>query len=185
MIQTVAMRVHNYVAKRISRLNPGWNDDFVFEESRRVTVAIFQHITYTEYLPIVLGWRFMLDYGLLPPTKGYSYDYSDKVVPWTYGEWTAAAFRLHSSVYGKIALVNASYYPEKVVRLEEHFNSAILYRNPANFDKIVRGYIWARQRRIDEYYDESVSTIRYFCILLNMELTMIFGLIFHRLETCC
>jgi hypothetical protein len=151
------MRVHNYVATRLGRLNPNWSDDQLFEECRRITVAIFQHITYTEYLPVVLGWRFMVDYGILPPTKGYSYDYNDRTIPWTYAEWTAAAFRLHSSVYGKIALVNSSYAgPEKVVKLEDHYNSAALYSNPANFDKVVRGYIWTRQRRVDEFYDESV-----------------------------
>lgn len=157
LMQTLGLRVHNYCARRLSRLNPGWSDDRVFEETRRLTGAIFQHITYTEYLPIVLGWRFMFDYGVLPPTKGYSYDYDETLKPWTYGEWTAAAFRLHSSVYGKIALVNSSYAgPERVVKLEDHYNSAAIFRNPAHFDKLVRGYIWTRQRRVDQFYDEAV-----------------------------
>jgi peroxidase len=156
LIQTLGMRVHNFCARRIVRINPYWDDERVFQECRRITVGIFQHITYTEYLPVILGWRFMYDYGILPPTKGYSYDYNAEINPWTLAEWTGAAFRLHSSVYGKIALCDENYKPEKLLNLEDYYNNAILYKNPKNFDKAVRGYIWARQRRIDEYYDESV-----------------------------
>jgi len=158
-LQTIALRFHNLCASKLASL-PGasyWGDEKLFQECRRITIATFQHITYTEYLPMVLGWRFMYDYGLLPPSKGYSYDYTDKVIPWTFAEFTAAAFRLHSSVYGKIVLADDKYKPEKVVKLEHHFNSAMLYKNPQNFDKVIRGYVLASQRKIDQYYDESVS----------------------------
>jgi peroxidase len=156
-MQTIALRFHNLCATELGKLSPYWGDDKLFEECRRITIAVFQHITYTEYLPMVLGWRFMYDYGLLPPTKGYSYEYDDKTVPWTYSEFTAAAFRLHSSIYGKIILADEAYKPEKVLKLEHHYNSAMIYKNPANFDKVVRGYVWASQQKIDQYYDESVS----------------------------
>lgn len=159
LLQTVGMRFHNFCAQRLAKMNKHWSDDRLFEECRRITIAVFQHITYTEYLPLVLGWKFMYDYGILPPTRGYSYDYNERTNPWTLAEWTAAAFRLHSSVYGTIALVNSTYQPERFERLDHHYNSALLYKNPNNFDKLVRGYIWARQRRVDEYYDDAVGDL--------------------------
>lgn len=159
VMQTIALRFHNICAKKLAATSPYMNDEKIYQECRRVTIAVFQHITYSEYLPIVLGWKFMYDYGILPPTKGYSYDYNEQINPWTYAEFTAAAFRLHSSVYGKIALVDEYYKPEKVVKLEHHFNSAILFKTPSNFDKLVRGYIWSAQRKIDQYYDNAVSSL--------------------------
>jgi len=158
VMQTIALRLHNVCAKKLAAVNYYWDDERIFQECRKITIAVFQHLTYAEYLPTILGWRFMYDYGILPPTKGYSYDYDEQLNPWTYAEFTAAAFRLHSSVYGKIALVNDQYKPEKVVLLEHHYNNAILFKTPSNFDKLVRGYVWASQRKIDQYYDEAVSS---------------------------
>ncbi|CAL8137936.1 unnamed protein product [Orchesella dallaii] len=157
--QTVMMKLHNYIAKKLYRLNPHWNDDKLFYEARAITTAIFQHITYTEYLPLLLGWRFMYDYGILPPSKGYSYDYDPEVKPWTFHEFAGAAFRHHSSIYGKIVLADEYYKAEKSLPLEEYYNSGIILKNPYNYEKIIRGFMIVPQRKIDKYYDASVSDL--------------------------
>ena len=47
------MRLHNDIAYRLSEINPQWNDDRLYEESRKIVGAIMQHVTYKEYLPKV------------------------------------------------------------------------------------------------------------------------------------
>lgn len=48
-------RLHNMVARNLQAVNPHWTDDQLFFESRRITIAIYQHIIYWEWLPVVMG----------------------------------------------------------------------------------------------------------------------------------
>ena len=55
MMQTIWVREHNRVANQISLLKPGKSDEFYYQQARRIVIAELQHITYTEFLPILIG----------------------------------------------------------------------------------------------------------------------------------
>ncbi len=56
--------------------------------------AEWQHITYNEFLPILLGPTFMDLYGLWPLNSGFSDDYRSDFDPRITNEFATAAFRV-------------------------------------------------------------------------------------------
>jgi len=55
LFQNIFLRFHNIVAYHLYRFNPFWCDEKIYQETRRIVIAVIQHITYTHYLPILLG----------------------------------------------------------------------------------------------------------------------------------
>ena len=70
-LHTLWHRYHNSVENRLHRLNPHWGGEKLFQETRRIIGAIWQHIVYNEYVPTVVGPREMEKYRLTLATKGH------------------------------------------------------------------------------------------------------------------
>ena len=77
-MHTIWMREHNRVAKELKNLNPHWDDEKLFQESRRIVIAEYQHIIYNEWLPIIVGKDSMKRFNILPVMDGYSRKYEGK-----------------------------------------------------------------------------------------------------------
>lgn len=54
-MQTLFLRYHNYIAFKLSTINPYWSDETLYQESRRIVIAAIQRITYKDFLPIIIG----------------------------------------------------------------------------------------------------------------------------------
>lgn len=48
-------RLHNFIARGLSKINTKWDDERLFKESRRINEAIFQNIVYNEWLPTYIS----------------------------------------------------------------------------------------------------------------------------------
>ncbi|KAG7162792.1 Chorion peroxidase-like 6 [Homarus americanus] len=129
-IHTVWMRQHNTVARQLRSINPQWSDEAVFQEARRIIVAQIQHITYNEWLPIIVGNNFMQSFGINVLQNGYSFDYNDNFNPSMNNEFSTAAFRFgHTLVQGTVRMISAA-GGISTVRLRDHFDSLSVRERP-------------------------------------------------------
>ena len=77
-LHTIFVREHNRIAQKLSEVNLEWSEDIVFQETRKVIIAMSQHITYNEYLPLLLGQQTATKLGLL---TGIDASYDSNVDP--------------------------------------------------------------------------------------------------------
>lgn len=98
-MHTLLMREHNRIAKELSYINPYWDDERLFQEARQIVVAQLQHITFNEFLPLVIGKEKIYEYGLELEHPGRYYQgYDSKINAGIRVEFQAAAFRYGHSI---------------------------------------------------------------------------------------
>lgn len=47
------MREHNRVATALQEVNPNWSDENIFQETKRIVIAEYQNVIYSEWLPVI------------------------------------------------------------------------------------------------------------------------------------
>lgn len=102
VMHTAFIRLHNIIADQLSSLNNHWEDEDIYQETRRIVGALAQQITYRDWLPIVLGPTIMAAYNLNVGSFGYSDTYDSTVDPTIKNAFAASAFRFGHSLVGDI-----------------------------------------------------------------------------------
>ncbi|XP_014293938.1 chorion peroxidase isoform X2 [Halyomorpha halys] len=98
VLHFVLVREHNRIASELARINPNWNDEKLYHEARRIVIAEIQHITYNEWLPVVLGEKEISRRGLHLNKQGYSDVYDKNVRPSVSNSFANAAMRFTVSM---------------------------------------------------------------------------------------
>lgn len=70
------MREHNRVTDFFIKLNPHWDDERLFQESRRIVIAEMQHVVYNEFIPLLLGKFFNYFFILLMLSRIRVYEFN-------------------------------------------------------------------------------------------------------------
>lgn len=99
------IREHNRLADILSKLNPQWSDEKVFQEARLINIAQYQYVVYYEWLPLFLGEEQMRHGKLIYNKSGSDYvnDYDATINPAPLSEHSSSAFRYyHSSIEGRL-----------------------------------------------------------------------------------
>jgi peroxidase len=96
-VQTLFVRNHNRLAGQLHNLNPTWTDEQLYQEARKLNIAEEEIITYTEFLPAILGPN------ALPAYTGYN----ATVDPTIATEFSTIGFRFgHSLLSNSVGRLN-------------------------------------------------------------------------------
>lgn len=126
-------RQHNRIAEQLAKMNPEWDDETLYEETRRIVSAQLQHITYQEFIPIVLGEKETDLRELRPLQHGYRQRTEDPDDPSTdptiANNFATAAFRFaHTLLPGLMRVTDEQRGTSSYVELHRMlFNPYSLY----------------------------------------------------------
>jgi hypothetical protein len=87
-MQTLFVRNHNRIAAELQAANPSWTDEQLYQEARKLNIAEEEMITYTEWIPAVLGP------DALPEYQGYDPGSNASIAT----EFSTVAFRFGHSL---------------------------------------------------------------------------------------
>ncbi|KAF8785936.1 Peroxidasin like protein [Argiope bruennichi] len=140
-VHTMWLREHNRLASELSQINPQWDDETLYQESRKITIAEYQHITYKEFLPIIFGSQRMKELGLLIEEDKTYNGYDENTDAGIHNAFASAAFRFgHTLVQSNVQLRDENYDIKSEIPLHDtYMNPSVLYNR--GFDDVVRGMV--------------------------------------------
>lgn len=154
-MHTIWVRYHNNLARKLAKLNPTWDDERLFQETRKIVYATVEAITFNAYLPRMMGQQ-AFDRFIGPYTRYDPRQDGDLI-----NAFGAAAYRIgHSQVQPLLLRLNAdgSSIPEGPLNMElAFFNPDELVRGGGP-EPLLRGLLKAESRKIDEFVTRILTT---------------------------
>ena len=96
---SIFKRNHNQLADKLAGVNRHWDEEKIFQEARKVNIAIYQKIIYEEWLPTFLGKKSC--------SKFENVTYNADIDVSTTNEFSTASLRFfHSFISNKFMLVS-------------------------------------------------------------------------------
>jgi peroxidase len=148
-IHTLWVREHNRICAELSKENPEWKDEVLFQEARRIVIAKIANITYNEWLPAI---------GIhLPKYEGYNPEMNPQVM----NLFSAAGFRFgHTIINGVIQRLNddCSVHESGHTRLKDtYFDPSSIREKTSNLlEPYFIGMMHHRQQGFDTKVIEDV-----------------------------
>ncbi|ALC43349.1 Pxn [Drosophila busckii] len=104
-MHTIWMREHNRIASKLKLINPHWSGDTLYQEARKIVGAQMQHITFKQWLPLIVGDSGM---QLLGDYTGYNPQLNPSIA----NEFATAALRFgHTIINPVLHRLNSSFMP--------------------------------------------------------------------------
>lgn len=162
-MHTIFVREHNRIARKLFSMNPSWSDETLFQEARRIVIAQIQHITYNEYLPVVLGADTMKLFSLTP---GQGFEklniYDPNLDPRVTNEYSASAGRFgHSMVRTDYSRLNSEYKSagtKSFLLRNSYFRANDLYdQQEGGLEAILRGMLHDPLMKVDRWFSTELT----------------------------
>ncbi|XP_042629395.1 thyroid peroxidase [Cyprinus carpio] len=139
VLHTLWVREHNRLAERLTRLNPHWGSEVIYQETRKIIGALHQIITMRDYIPKILGREAFDEY--LGPYAGYN----DSVNPSVSNVFATAAFRFgHVTISPRLWRLNESFQEHQhfsSLKLQQSFFSPWRLVREGGLDPVLRGLL--------------------------------------------
>ncbi|CAG5107265.1 Oidioi.mRNA.OKI2018_I69.chr1.g3234.t1.cds [Oikopleura dioica] len=138
-MHTIFLREHNRIAWRLHEINPHWSGEEKYLESRKIIGAIMQKVTYSEWLPKILGEEGMKKLG------NYT-GYNPTENPSVTNVFATAAFRFgHSLIKPVVKRLDENLQPHRqygdLPLYKAFFNPYQLFKR-GGIDPIIRGLVF-------------------------------------------
>ncbi|XP_039518867.1 thyroid peroxidase-like [Pimephales promelas] len=139
VLHTLWVREHNRLARHLTRLNPHWGSEVVYQETRRIIGALHQIITMRDYIPKIIGQAAFDEY--IGPYEGYN----DSVNPSVSNVFATAAFRFgHVTISPVLTRLNRSFQEHErfpSLSLHQTFFSPWRLVQQGGLDPVLRGLL--------------------------------------------
>ncbi|KAI9223960.1 heme peroxidase [Blastocladiella britannica] len=146
---TLFIREHNRYAAALKKdpANSGASDDSIFQRARQHVIAIIQHVTYYEYLPLLLG----------APIDPYL-KYDPNVRPEMDSFFTAVSYRFgHSEIPSLLSYVTPNNQSVKVDMAANFFRTELV--SAQGIEPMFIGLATQVQNEMDIYYSEPMRSM--------------------------
>lgn len=166
VLHTLYMREHNRLADKLSELNPHWNDERTYQETRHIMAAGVQHVMLNEYIPLLIGKKMSELYNLTAqpahntqvPSRAYWHGYDPSVTTSVSNSFAAAAFRQgHTFVQGTVERYNKYHEFVASEKLRHLFKQPFLIYQPGILDELTAGMINQASQNYDPFISEEIS----------------------------
>ncbi|XP_071807106.1 peroxidasin homolog isoform X2 [Asterias amurensis] len=134
-LHTIWFREHNRIADELLKINPHWDGEKIFQETRKIIGAAMQHISFRHWIPKVLGPQGV---ELIGDYQGYDPKTNSAIL----NVFATAAFRFgHSMIQPILKRLNESYQPisEGDLPLHKAFFSPFRIVEEGGVDPLLRG----------------------------------------------
>ncbi|XP_046556439.1 peroxidase-like protein [Haliotis rubra] len=159
-LRIVFRREHNRIARSLKKINPHWTDETLFQETRKIIIAISQKITYNNYLPIVLN-KYALDkYRLTSPKSGYYDVYNSSTDAGIVNAFSTAAFRFgHSMVRSLFSRLRPDFSLKAQDRLFQMLTSTapVSSRTGVAVNEYLRGKLVDGSSQVDRFMPRDLT----------------------------
>ncbi|XP_048249474.1 peroxidase mlt-7-like isoform X1 [Haliotis rufescens] len=159
-LHTIWVREHNRMAKELSSINPSWDDERLFQETRKIVGAKIQHITYKEFLRKILNGPVLNQFDINPKLVGFQDKYNPNVDASIRNAFATSAYRFgHTLVRTMFSKMNQRYQGHEDMMLSRSFGntSQIIEDNGDGVNKIVRGLVTDNLNKFDRYMSPQLT----------------------------
>ncbi|XP_062557613.1 chorion peroxidase [Armigeres subalbatus] len=151
-------RHHNNLTGELQKVNPDWDDERLFQEGRRILAAQMQHITYGEFVPVIIGEDTAERMGIAPSPERDRDTYNVSVDPSIANVFAASAFRFAHTLLP--SLMKHTYDPTSSPSgIELHkmlFNPYSLY-GKTGLDDAIGGAMSTPLGKYDQYFTPELT----------------------------
>lgn len=150
-ITTLFVREHNYQVDRLQKLHPDWSGNQLYQNARAIVTAEIENITYTEFLPHLLGPN------AIQPYQGYNPSVDPRITE----EFADAAYRFgHSIVSGTEAkLDNQGNSLQSQSLADAFFDTPADVQANGGIDALLRGVVSDQSQANDVYAVDALRNL--------------------------
>ncbi|XP_059171770.1 chorion peroxidase-like [Physella acuta] len=143
LLHTVFLRYHNKMADRLKVTRPDWDDEKLYQETRRIVIAVIQRVTYGEFIQHILGEQ---AYTLL---HGH-HVYDPNIDPTLSNVFSTAAYRFGHSLVPDGLTISGQYVPTASLLLRPSY---VL----SSFKQLTEALLSEPCQKPDRYYSQEMT----------------------------